>query len=101
MRLRISLLMMIAAGAVLIAPAAASSAGASTSGDTGRPSDGDNDADDACAAAPDWGGIWRVEPEISWAVGESPFAAASALTLSPSAAATDDSVSPGATTWTK
>jgi LysM repeat protein len=34
------------------AATAASSAGASTSGDTGCTSDGDNDADDACAAVP-------------------------------------------------
>ena len=47
------------------------------------------------------GGIWMVDPAISWAVGESPFAEASWDTLSPSAAAIEDNGSPGAMTWTK
>ena len=42
-----------------------------------------------------------VEPASSWVSGESPLAAASASTLSPSWAAIDDRDSPLETTWTK
>src|SRR3984885_7837491 len=48
-----------------------------------------------------WGGICTVEPATSPASGERPFAAASWSTVRPSAAAIEESDSPGATTWTK
>jgi hypothetical protein len=41
------------------------------------------------------GGIAIVEPMISWASGAIPFEAASSATVSPSAAATEVSDSPG------
>ena len=46
-----------------------------------------------------WDGIISVLPAVSDASGDSPLAAASCSTVTPSLAATEDSDSPGATVW--
>src|SRR5436190_805096 len=55
----------------------------------------------ATPAELDCGGIRSVVPEVSWEEGEMPFAAASSATVTPSAAATELSDSPGVTVWGK
>src|ERR1700759_3276667 len=62
------------------------------------PASADPDATEVVAPC---AGIWIPLPAISCAVGETPWAAASCATLRPSAAATEESDSPGLTTWTK